>query len=657
MRDFRYPVVCLLACLAMVPMAHTAAQSPQPPQFRAGVDLVHLDVSVLDRNRRPVLGLTTADFTILEDGKPQAVSTFAAVEYPDAVPPTTAWMRDVPPDTRRNDVLEERRLFVLVVDDATAEVDMHALKTTKTAARDFINRLGPSDLAAVLFTTHNQHAQDFTSDRARLLAAVETFNGGFRGMSDRPETDEWYFRSSVDVLRRITEALVAIPERRKTIVYIGQGVPVDQVAAATPTLITPGILGSTQPGAMSALLIDRMQMMFALASRANVNVYTIDTCGLRVPAMRTQPPPTCKPGLEQEYLRDLAHATGGRAAIDMNDVGPAVEQIFIENGSYYLLGFNSTNPRKEGRTRRLEVKVNRPDVEVRTRTSYTEVDTRREHQAQRAAAEDPASPLAKAVSGLLPKGDGPMQAWAAAYAGPGLRTANVALTLAIRQTLGERPTAITETVDLTVDAFTPEGRRRAGKSATVDVALRPGPAGVVGYEIVSSLSLAPGRYQLRIGARLRSDDSTGSIYYDLDVPDFSRNSVALSGIGLSAMPGVTSTTAESMAWLPGRPTTARLFEQSDRVTAFVRVYKELQTQRQGMPQRRSLTTSVPVRTRVVDAHGATVWATTNTIDGAQLAQGDVDVSVAIPVDTLKPGAYLLSLEARGSTQAVRFTVR
>ncbi len=81
----------------------------QPPQFRAAVDLIHLDVSVLDKNRRPVRGLSAADFIVLEDGKPQAVSTFTAVDYPDVEPPTTPWMRDVDSDIRRNDTLDDRR--------------------------------------------------------------------------------------------------------------------------------------------------------------------------------------------------------------------------------------------------------------------------------------------------------------------------------------------------------------------------------------------------------------------------------------------------------------------------------------------------------------------------------------------------------------------
>lgn len=650
MREVRCVGVSVVVALSM---AITSAQSPQPPQFRAAVDLVHLDVSVLDKNRRPVRGLTAADFIVLEDGKPQVVSTFTAVDYPDVEPPTTPWMRDVDPDIRRNDTLDDRRLFVIVMDDGMAESDLQAVKSAKDAAKKFIGRLGPSDLAAVLFTKSNQHAQDYTSDKARLYKAVDGYSMGFRGMGvveGGPDTDEFYYRSSVGVLQEIAEALIALPQRRKTLVYISQGVPVDP-SAAGPVLIGPGNMMAVGNAGMHQLLLERTMKVLAAAQRSNVNIYTLDPCGLRVPFSKT-----CRPGVEQEFLRDLAHATGGRAAIDSNDLGPAVEQIFQENTSYYLVGFQSTNPRQEGKFRRLEVKVNRPDVEVRARSGYTE---RHAERADREAEKEASAPLTKAISGLLPKGDVPLQAWAASYASPGQRTANVAITLAVRQTVSARPAATTEIVDVNIEAFTNEGRRRTGKSAKVTVTLRPGPAGVVGYEIVSSLPLPPGRYQLRIGARLMSDNSTGSIYYDIDVPDFSRNAVSISAIALSAAPGVTSTSAEAMPWLPLRPTTARLFERSDTVTAFARLYQQPQpgsNQRESM-QRGQVMTTVPVRARVVDANGREVWTTSESLDGSQFAQGHVDLSLAIPIATLKPGAHMLAIVSRGATQSVRFTVR
>ena len=89
---------CSLAALA------GARQDPAPPQatFRTGVDVIQLDVSVLDKDRRPVRGLTAADFTILEEGSPRPVVEFKAVDVPPASSPPAGWARDVPEDVTVN---------------------------------------------------------------------------------------------------------------------------------------------------------------------------------------------------------------------------------------------------------------------------------------------------------------------------------------------------------------------------------------------------------------------------------------------------------------------------------------------------------------------------------------------------------------------------
>src|SRR5688572_474364 len=95
----RRQLASLLVVLATAPYG---AQSPQPtdPQqiFRTGVDLVRLDVSVLDKNRQPIHGLRAEDFTVLEDGKPQPVVAFAAVDIPSPPPAASGWMRDIGSD-------------------------------------------------------------------------------------------------------------------------------------------------------------------------------------------------------------------------------------------------------------------------------------------------------------------------------------------------------------------------------------------------------------------------------------------------------------------------------------------------------------------------------------------------------------------------------
>lgn len=54
-------------------------------QFRSGVNAVEIYASVVDRSGAPVAGLTRGDFTVLEDGAPQAISTFAEADFPLSV--------------------------------------------------------------------------------------------------------------------------------------------------------------------------------------------------------------------------------------------------------------------------------------------------------------------------------------------------------------------------------------------------------------------------------------------------------------------------------------------------------------------------------------------------------------------------------------------
>ena len=83
-------------------------------QFRVATDLIRLDVSVLDRNAQPVHGLTAADFTVIEDGKPQTVTAFTEIDVPGPERFPAEWMRTTSPDFRRNDDAGDYRLVMAI---------------------------------------------------------------------------------------------------------------------------------------------------------------------------------------------------------------------------------------------------------------------------------------------------------------------------------------------------------------------------------------------------------------------------------------------------------------------------------------------------------------------------------------------------------------
>src|SRR5438874_12522850 len=99
-----------------IPSAWQQLPSPQAPSFRASVDLIDIDVSVLDKNRMPVRGLTAADFTVLEDGKPQPIVAFDAVALPEWTQASPPWMRDVAPDVVTNRLGAERVIVMILKD-------------------------------------------------------------------------------------------------------------------------------------------------------------------------------------------------------------------------------------------------------------------------------------------------------------------------------------------------------------------------------------------------------------------------------------------------------------------------------------------------------------------------------------------------------------
>ena len=175
------PVRTLAVALLVVASAeHPAAQQPPPqtapPQFRASIDLMRIEVTVLDRRtRKPVHGLTAADFIVKVNGEAQQVEALDEVEVAGPESARTASFVEAARDVASNAVTNPR-LFVIVMDDVLVATDGFPRKKGRDIANAVVDRLGPNDLAAIVFAQDNKYAQDFTGDRAALRRAIETYN-------------------------------------------------------------------------------------------------------------------------------------------------------------------------------------------------------------------------------------------------------------------------------------------------------------------------------------------------------------------------------------------------------------------------------------------------------------------------------------------------
>jgi hypothetical protein len=174
------------------------------------------------------------------------------------------------------------------------------------------------------------------------------------------------------------------------------------------------------------------------------------------------------------------------------------------------------------------------------------------------------------------------------------------------------------------------------------------------YDALARLQVRPGRYEIRVAAQHRRAERAGSVYAYVDVPEFAKAGLWLSGIVLASSSAHLATLADAVADLsPVVPTSQREFAQHDNATAFVRAY-------QGGG---NATASVLVRARIIDAASRNVFDHETTLQAADvIGERGAEVQIDLPLERLAPGQYLLTIEATRATQEtarrdVRFAVR
>ncbi len=337
-----------------------AAHGQVEPTFRTGTTLIEVS-AIVTRDGEPVRGLMIDEVEVYEDGRRQPLVAFEFVDLTTVEGP------------------EQRRDFVLVLDDR--HISPPQTRATRDFARTFIDSLGPHDRLAVVNTGSKEFVHQLSTDREESRALVGRVHGELTRFREAAET-EFHAHVTFEVLRRVAAVLQRQgPNERRTVVLVSEG---------------HSVLPNDPRDRQDVAVRQAYRAVLRYASTANVAVYAVDPRGL----MADQPVPvsrepvtdaraafaTSRSGLPTSLAQELADAmaarrfgslgqmayqTGGLLTVDRNDLQKDIPRIIQDSRQYYRLVY--VQPDAEGaerRTRRIDVKVSRPGVEVRARREY-----------------------------------------------------------------------------------------------------------------------------------------------------------------------------------------------------------------------------------------------------------------------------------------------
>jgi VWFA-related protein len=641
----RRVVVAVALCLGAA-LRVAAGQDPAQPQatFRAGVDLVDVEVSVLDRYRLPVRGLTAADFTVLEEGQPRAIAAFTPVDLPSREHPTAKWMDDIAQDVHSNEFAREGRLIVILMDQF---IDPSAGPEARRIAEAAIDQMRPGDLAAVAWTVYGV-PQNFTADRRRLIDAIRQPSLNMPGGDSSGSSPMCFCNAcGVELMANVAEAIQDVRQRRKVMLFVGHRLP--QGAGGCG-----GVVSAAQRRTLRA------------AEAGNLTIHVIDPEGLSALALGsaaqsgTAPPERSGANLRRvANLKAYTDQTGGRF-VTQNMASEVIPAVFRESGSYYVIGFQPSYTKTDGRYRRIAVKVNRPNVTVQARGGYYAAG--RAPVASPKIPKDLPAPLAQALAGLWPATDIRLSIGTAPVAVPGVRGGAVAVLMNVEQDLspdgplGNLDAAFftrphSTKVSVLTGAFDANGKSYGFDQLTADVEPRATGDRTFSYDIASRLELKPGRYEIRAAVQDSTLRQTASAYTYVTVPDFARETVSLSGVFLQVDDGRRMAGAPLGDLTAGQPTTRRTFGRDEHVVAFVESYQG-QARESGPGY---------LTTEIYDDTDQRVYQQELRIVPSRPEQRTASFGVELPLSRLAPGPYLLSMQVRqGNASArrdIRFTVR
>ena len=562
---------CVLgAALAVFALTtHAQSQSDQRPVFRGGTSIVSVDVTVRDASGNIVRGLTANDFIVTEDGKPQQIQTFTFQEVAHDAPAgtqTAAVLGDVAARLREETQrapgatapvsgpaatptvpadFAGRRMLVLLFDTSSMQPE-DVQRATDSAVKYVDEQMSPSDLVAVVtIGSAIDVLTDFTADRERVRAALTrlSYTDGTatpppsastvatdeaNAASDADPTDDTGFDAfnndvRLRALKTLADTLAPI-EQKKAILYFSAGM--ERSGEDNQVELR---------GAINA------------AVRANVAIYPVDSRGLQAVPPGGDASTASRGGVglfsgrnverqftqlaaSQETLTTLAADTGGRAFTDSNDFGEAFRRAQRDLSAYYLIGYSSTNPTKDGRFRRIQVRVTRRAVRVEARSGYyAERDFA--HTTRTMRESDLEEQLAAAVSST----DVPV------VVGTGwFRQTNdrfyVPIALAVPGSAVPVPNASDKaSLDVRGVVRDEQGRQVGRLRETLQIPATTGAPTLAGKQVLyqSGVTLPPGRFSVKVVVRENATGSIGSFEAPIVVPQLRDTTLKVSSVVLS----------------------------------------------------------------------------------------------------------------------------
>ncbi len=548
----------LLLRMAAPLIAQQAEQTKvNEARIQVTTELVLVNVVARDKKGNLVRDLKKSDFTLFEDGKKQEISTFdfenvdelatagAAETTIARVTGTGALLRSgkkAPPSLDARD----RRLMLLFFDFSA--MDPEQIDRSVDAAKKFVTaKMQPADLLALVSLATNMRVDlDFTDDKAKIVAALTAYNSGqgqgfdngstgssegaaeTSGAFSADDTDFNTFNADRKLLalQSLMQALGKLPQK-KSLIYFSNGI--------------------TQSGADNQ---SALRATTAAAVKANVSIYSLDIRGLQAFPPGGEAQSASLHGqsaysgasilndlngnaASQDTLATLSSDTGGKAFFDSNDFGPVFSQVQKDSSVYYVLGFTSNNPLKDGRFRRLKVQVNRADLKLDFRSGYY---AGRDFEHLNRA--DREQQLEDELAAQLPRVDVPLYAGAAFF----------------RQDDSHYYLAVSLVVPGSQIPFVTEKEK---DSATIDIVgeVREGGKFPVGHlrdtvklavestqqvrrknvQYNTGFVLAPGSYHLKFVIRENQTGRIGSFETDVQIPDLRKSPLKMSSVVLSSL--------------------------------------------------------------------------------------------------------------------------